>query len=307
MPEGGSIHDQKSGRRRRRPGNVRHDFRGQGPTNQAMKKSFILKNSQTIPGLGLGTWKLTGDECRRAVAYALEMGYRHIDTADAYGNQSAVGEAIKASGVNRADLFITSKIWPDDFAPDRVPLACQRILKELGVEHLDLLLMHWPKRLQPLADTLKAMNKLKEAGLVRALGVSNFTIHHLQDALATGVEFVCNQVEFHPSLNQKELKVFCEEHDILITAYSPLARGADVNIPAIKELAESYQKTPAQIILNWIIANGMPAIPKSASFTRIEENLGALDFELSKQDNEQMDGLNSDNRVSAPDFAEFDY
>lgn len=272
-----------------------------------MRKSFTFKNGHTIPSLGLGTWKLIGDGCRRAVSYALEIGYRHIDTADAYGNQREVSQGIRESGVNREGLFITSKIWHDDYAPNRVRPACERIIKELGIEYLDLLLMHWPDKLMPPADTLQAMNELKEAGLVRSLGVSNFTIHHLQDALATGVEFVCNQVEFHPSLNQKELKAFCEERRILITAYSPLARGADIKIPVIQELAQSYQKTPAQIILNWIISKGMPAIPKSASVERIKENLGVLDFELSKQDIERIGELNTGNRVSAPDFAEFDY
>ncbi|MBI1961394.1 MAG: aldo/keto reductase, partial [Parcubacteria group bacterium] len=260
-------------------------------------KTLTFKNGQTIPALGLGTWKLKGDECVRAVSAALEIGYTHIDTADAYDNHHEVGKAIKASGIPRDALFVTSKIWPDEQQKSAVIPACERILSELGLEYLDLLLMHWPDRSIPFADTLGEMEKLRAQGLIRSNGVSNFTVHHLQDALETGKEFVANQVEFHPTLNQKELKAFCDEHQILMTAYSPLARGKDLDLPAIIELAEKYEKTPAQIIINWVLAKGMAAIPKSATPRRIKENWEAQNFELSEEDVAKIDAIGGANRV----------
>jgi len=270
-------------------------------------KNFIFKNNKEIPSLGLGTWKLLGDECIKAVKHATGIGYKHIDTADMYKNHKEVGKGIKESGIKCEDLFVTSKIWSDNYVKEDIRPTCERMLNEIGLEYFDLLLMHWPDKSKPLEETLKALNEIKEEGLIRSIGVSNFTINHIKDALATGVEFVTNQVEFHPSLNQKELKEFCEDNKILITAYSPLARGADLELDAIKNLAEKYKKTPAQIVINWSIANGMITIPKSASLARIEENLAALDFELAKKDIALIDGLNTDNRVSNPDFGEFDY
>ena len=273
-------------------------------------KTLNFKNGQTIPAFGLGTWKLQGDECVRAVSYALELGYPHIDTADAYENHREVGKAIKESGIPRETLFITSKIWPDEQYKGAVIPACERILSELGFDYLDLFLQHWPNRSIPYEDTLGEMEKLREKGLIRSNGVSNYTVHHLQDALATGKEFMVNQVEFHPTLNQKELKAFCDERHILITAYSPLARGEDLQLPVIKELAEKYQKTPAQIILNWVFAKGMIAIPKSASPERIKENWESQNFELARDDVVRIDEIGGSNRVvdgTHSQFTDFDY
>jgi 2,5-diketo-D-gluconate reductase B len=270
-------------------------------------KLYTLKNGKTIPALGFGTWKLTGSECTKAVLYALRIGYRHIDTADVYGNHKEVGQAIAEGRVPRNELFVTSKIWTDSFERSKVRPSCERLLSELQLEYLDLLLMHWPDRSIPFGDTLEEMEKLQKDGLVKSIGVSNFTINHLKDALETGVEFVTNQVEFHPSLNQKELKAFCDEHKIIITAYSPLARGEDLDLPMIIELAEKYNKTPAQIILNWVIQSNMIAIPKSATLERIEENWKTLEFELSSEDVAKIDAIGGNNRVVNSDWGDFDY
>lgn len=269
-------------------------------------KTLRLNEQAQIPVLGFGTWTLTGQRCLTAVEHALQVGYRHIDTAEIYGNQKEIGQVLKASGLKRNEVFLVSKVWYSHLKKYDVLESCKLSLDELKTEYLDLMLIHWPNRGIPVAQTLEAMQALKEDGMIRAMGVSNFTVGHLKEALATGFEIAVNQVEFHPSLNQRQLKTFCDEHGIVITAYSPIARGEDLRLPEIIAIAETCGRSEAQVILNWIIERGMVAIPRSGNPRHIEDNFRCLEWKLSQEDLRRMDELNTDNRTVAPRFAEFD-
>jgi diketogulonate reductase-like aldo/keto reductase len=258
-----------------------------------------------MPILGFGTYKLQGDACRRAVEQALAVGYRHIDTADYYDNHTAIAEVLKASTTPRHDLFITSKIWRDDLAADRVPVVADRLLRELQTDYLDLLLIHWPNRDIPIAETLGAMQTLRDQGKVRALGVSNFTERHLGEALATGVPIVNNQVELHPSFAQPALRRFCDARAVAVTAYAPLARGGDFDLPVIRDLAAQYGRPPAQIVLAWLRQRGIAAIPKAGSPDHIRSNYGSLEVNLTKAELAGIDAADRDNRTIAPAWNEF--
>ncbi len=274
---------------------------------QDKNKYLTLKSGYKIPLLGFGTWQLGGEVAESSVSQALTVGYRHIDTADAYGNHHQVAAAIKKSGLEREEIFLTTKIWRESLGENEVPKAVDRFLEELETDYLDLLLIHWPNKEVPVAETLAAMDKAKKAGKARSVGVSNFTIRHLKEALATGVLIENNQVEFHPSLNQKELKEFCDKEGILLTAYSPLGRGQDLQLPLIQELARKYQRRESQIILNWLISKNIVAIPKSANPQHIEDNFLSLEFQLEASDIAAIDNIQSShNRVVRPAFAEFD-
>ncbi len=272
-----------------------------------MTKSLPLTTDASIPVLGFGTWQLTGEECVRGVEAALRMGYCHIDTADAYGNHTEVAEGIKGSGVARKDIFITTKVWNTMHKRDDVIESGERFLKELNTDYIDLLLIHWPVRKVPVAETLKAMDELKRRGIIRAIGVSNFTQHHLEDALAAGVEITNNQVEAHPTFNQNDLRTFCGSKDISVTAYSPLGHGGDLEVPLMLELAKKYSKTPAQIALNWVMSRGMVVIPKSSNPLRIKENFDSMSFELEEDDLERIDVMPQGERIADPPFGEFNY
>lgn len=260
-----------------------------------------------IPALGLGTWQLQGKDCRRAVEIALNIGYRHIDTADAYDNHEEVATGIKMAGIKREDYWLTTKLWWSDLKAKDTLKACDRVLQELQTDYLDLYLIHWPNKEVLIEETLEAMQKLKEAGKIRNIGVSNFTIHHLEDALKTGVKFLTNQVEFHPSLNQKELKEFCDKNDILITAYSPIAQGHDLKLSVVKELAEKYGRSESQVVLNWLMAKGMVAIPRSKTEEHIVDNFESLAWEMEEDDVMKMDELDEGHRIVEPGFNEFGY
>lgn len=272
-------------------------------------KLFQLKDHAMIPQMGFGTWQLEGDQATESVEYALEVGYRHIDTADAYSNHSQVGQGIKNSTVSREEIFLTSKVWRDKLTKDGVTTSAKRFLDELRTEYLDLLLVHWPNfELAPIAETLGAMAELKEEGIVKAIGVSNFTIHHLKDALETGIDFSVNQVEYHPSLNQQALKDFCDEHNIVVTAYSPIAQGDDLNMPVIQELAEKYEVSAAQVVLNWLMAKGLVVIPRSSNPEHIYDNFQATTWELREDDVVKItEASSTDNRIVIPSFAQFNY
>ena len=270
-------------------------------------KSIQLNGRTSIPMLGFGTWKLTGEDCLKSVQLTLQAGYRHIDTADKYGNHTEVGKAILQSDISRNEIFLTTKIWRTDLAKDAVPLACERFLQELQTDYIDLLLIHWPNKDIPIGETLEAMNKLREAGKIRTIGVSNFTKHHLKDALAAGVEITNNQVEIHPSFNQEEMRAFCQEKGISVTAYSPLGRGQDIALPAIQDIAQKHQTTPAQVILAWLLHRNIIAIPKSEKQDEIESNLKAPELVLTKEDVEVINSVPQGPRIVNPDFAEWDY
>jgi diketogulonate reductase-like aldo/keto reductase len=271
-------------------------------------KYVELNSGDQMPLLGLGTWQLRGQECTASVKEALDIGYNHIDTADGYDNHQAVGRGIKESDVNREELFITSKIKPENLHYDRIKEDAQRFLDELEIEYLDLLLIHWPSKDIPLEESLKALKEVKDEGLARNIGVSNFTINHLKDAAEIYPDLVAvNQVEFHPTLYQKELLDFCQENGIVLTAYSPLARGEVFENEVIKNLAEKYEKSPSKLALKWLIEKDVVAIPKASSREHLESNFDLFDWELPAEAEEKMDQLNKDNRLIDPEWGEFDY
>jgi len=271
-----------------------------------MTKTFTLSDGTSIPAIGFGTWQLNGEVCQQSVETALELGYRHIDTADRYQNHREVAAAVKASGVAREELFITTKIWHDQLHKDTVAASVERFLQELETDYIDLLLIHWPNKTIPLEETLRAMEQAKASGHVKTIGVSNFTQAHLQQALALGSPITVNQVEFHPSLNQRELRVFCEEHGIHITAYSPIAQGQDLELEEIITIAAAHDKTPAQVIINWLVSIGIIVIPRSTKRERMADALAAIDFTLTPAEIEAIDAIGGTNRLVNPDFNEFD-
>lgn len=257
--------------------------------------------------LGFGTFLMEGNEAQRATEHALAVGYRHVDTADAYRNHREVGQAIKNSGLNREEVFLTTKVWRDRLREADVREDTHRFLEELQTDYLDLLLIHWPNRDIPIEETLRGMATLKEEGTVRSIGVSNFTVKQLQRALQTDAPVENNQVEFHPTLRQDDLQAFCDERGIVLTAYAPLAKGEDLSIDEIQQLADKHRRTPAQIILSWLIHRGIVAIPKSRTPERIEENFGAIEFRLPQEDVDIIERIQpKTNRQVNPGFAEFD-
>lgn len=272
-------------------------------------KTYQINSQSEMPALGFGTWKLKGKEGRKSVETALDVGYRHIDTADVYENHQVVGKTLDVSNIDRENLFITSKVWRTNLAYQAVLDNVKRFLDELNLEYLNLVLVHWPNKNTPIQETLKALNELKDDGLIKATGVSNFTINHLKDALDTEYDFSVNQVEFHPSLNQQKLKQFCDKNDIHLTAYSPIAQGQDLNLEIIKDLAEKYCKPECQVILNWLIQQGLSAIPRSSNLEHIRENFETTNWSLDEDDinkiNTKTKGLS--NRLINPGFNEFDY
>lgn len=266
-----------------------------------------MNEQARIPVLGFGTWQMRGDECEQAVLKALEVGYRHIDTADVYENHKDVAKALKASGLPRRELFITTKIPRDLLHKKDVLENFERYLEELDISYVDLFLIHWPNRQIPISETLEAMDQLKQEGKIKAIGVSNFTAHHLQDALATGYEVTLNQVELHPTFNQLKLQEFCKSKNITMTAYSPLGRGEDLSNPTILELAKKYRVTPAQVILNWIVSSGIVAIPKSSNPERIEDNFKAISWEMRKEDIGLVNSAPQQPRILDRSGSEFEY
>ncbi|SEN31435.1 aldo/keto reductase [Lihuaxuella thermophila] len=272
-----------------------------------MTDCATLHNGVKMPWLGLGVWKMKeGEEVGQAVKAAIRAGYRSIDTAAVYGNEAGVGKAIKESEVAREELFITTKVWNADQGYDSTLAAFEESRKKLGLEYVDLYLIHWPVK-NKYKDTWKALEKLYKEGYVRAIGVSNFQIHHLEDLMAEStVKPMVNQVEFHPYLTQADLRRFCREHQIQLEAWSPLMQGEVVNEPVINELAQKYGKTPAQIVLRWDLQHEVVTIPKSTKEHRIIENAGIFDFELTAEDMARLDGLNKNHRFG-PDPDNFDF
>jgi len=271
-----------------------------------MQTMLSLNTGASMPALGFGTYELTGQTCVQAVTKALGVGYRHIDTALMYGNHREIGQAIKNSGIQREELFITSKVWRDSLQRQNVINACNLALKELACEYLDMYLIHWPNNEVPIEETLGAMQELKEQGLTKAIGISNFGINHLKDALATGIQLSNNQVEFHPSLYQKELREFCSQNNIVLTAYSPLGRGEDLNLKIIQNLAKKYSKSSAQVVLNWILIKGVSVIPKASNPEYIQDNFNALKWDLAPEDVALVDQLDQQNRIVNPGFSNFE-
>lgn len=265
----------------------------------SIKDCATLNNGVKMPWLGLGVWKVTKpDELDFAIKTALKAGYTSIDTADVYGNEKGVGKAIKESGIPREQLFITTKLANSMQRKgyDATLKAFEASRKKLGLEYIDLFLIHWPVK-GKYVESWKAMIKLYKEGLVRAIGVSNFHIHHLEDIMnETDVIPVVNQVELHPWLNQSELIDFCRKNQIQVEAYSPLMGGHLMEVPEIGEFAKKYGKTPAQIVLRWHLQREIIVIPKSVREERIIENSQIFDFNLSNEDMEAINSLNRNKR-----------
>ncbi|MGG1313885.1 aldo/keto reductase [Cohnella laeviribosi] len=256
----------------------------------------VLNNGVKMPRLGLGVWKVTDPgDVERAIRAAVQTGYRSIDTASFYKNEAEVGQAIRSCGVPREELFITTKIWNEDQGYDKTLAAFEESRKRLGLDVVDLLLIHWPGK-DKYIDTWRAFEKLYREGFVRAIGVSNFQIHHL-DKLIEASEIVpaVNQVEFHPLLTQKELLAYTKEKGIQLEAWSPLMQG-NLDQPVLKEIAAKYGKTPAQVVLRWDLQHGVVTIPKSITPSRIAENADIFDFELTAEDMDRIDSLNRNHR-----------
>ncbi|WP_077623588.1 aldo/keto reductase [Sediminibacillus massiliensis] len=273
----------------------------------SLQDTTTLHNGVKMPWFGLGVFKVEeGDEVIQSVKAAIANGYKSIDTAAAYQNEEGVGQAIKESGIAREDLFVTSKVWNADQGYDSTIEAFETSLNKLGLEYLDLYLIHWPVE-GKYKDTWKAMEKLYKDGRIKAIGVSNFHVHHLEDLLQDAeIKPMVNQVEFHPHLAQKELRDFCKKQDIQLEAWSPLKQGQLLEDPVINEIAEKHSKSAAQVILRWDLQSGVVTIPKSAKEHRIKSNADIFDFELSAEDMEKIDGLNKDERVG-PDPDNFDF
>src|SRR5918998_4889288 len=244
-----------------------------------------------VPSLGLGTYRLSGEECARAVERALSLGYRHIDTAQMYDNEGEVGRGIQSSGIAREDIFLVTKVRTSAFPHDRTIRSTRESLRKLGTDYADLLLMHWPNPSVPLEETLGAMRELQEEGSVRYIGVSNFPPSMVEDA-ARHAEIFCNQVEYHPYEAQDELPEQAKEMDYLLTAYRPLSKGTILNDETLQEIGEAHGKTPAQVALRWLIQQvKVAAIPKATSEDHLRSNFDVFDFELSNEEMERVSRL----------------
>jgi len=264
-----------------------------------------LKNGTMIPIVGLGTWELIGETCTNLVKLALDVGYRHIDTAQQYDNQECIKKAIE--GFPREDLFIASKLQWDFLEPQLVEENCDRALKELGCEYLDLFNIHWPNKEKPLSKVVEKLLELKEKGKIKNVGTCNFTVHHLQDLLDDGLHVCQNQVEFHPYLCQNNLLEFCTKNEIAVTGYCPLAHGEVFTDPKLKRLSEKYNKPLSQICLRWLVQRGVIVIPKGDNKEQLQQNLQLFDFELSEEDVINIQSYNRGHRIVAPPIHEFDY
>ncbi|MBE7683389.1 aldo/keto reductase [Paenibacillus sp. P13VS] len=272
-----------------------------------VQDTTTLYNGVKMPWLGFGVFKVKdGEEVVEAVKTAIQAGYRSIDTAKAYNNETGVAQGIRESGVAREDLFITTKVWNSDQGYESTLAAFEASMERLELEYLDLYLIHWPVK-GKYKDTWRALEKLHREGRIRAIGVSNFQIHHLEDLMTDAtIKPAVNQVELHPLLIQSELRDYCSKHQIQIEAWSPLGQGNLLEHPLLQDIAAKYGKSPAQVILRWDLQNGIVTIPKSVTPQRIRENADLYDFELTADEIEQINGLNENKRFgSDPDNFNF--
>jgi diketogulonate reductase-like aldo/keto reductase len=269
-------------------------------TTQTTSVPYVdLNDGNRMPQLGFGVFQVPAEETAEAVGRALDIGYRSIDTAAAYGNEEGVRDALQASGLDRNDVFITTKLWNGDHGRDRARRAFEQSLEKLGGDYIDLYLIHWPVPAKDLyVETWEALCALKDDGRVRSIGVSNFQPPHLERIIdATGVVPAVNQIELHPRLQQPELRRFDSERGIITEAWSPLGKGQLLDDPVIEEIAAGHDHTPAQVVLRWHIQLGNVVIPKSVTPSRIEENFQVFDFELSSDDTRRIGELDRGERT----------
>lgn len=266
----------------------------------SLTSTYKLNSGYEIPVVGFGTWQMPeGEETQSIVVYAIETGYRHIDTAKIYGNEASVGRAIEASGVDRDELFITTKLWNDAHGYEEAKAAIDESLDTLGLDYIDLYLIHWPnpeairdnwKELN--AQAWKAMEEAVEAGKIKSIGISNFKIHHIEALYETAkIKPAVNQIYLNPSDQQKALVSFCEKEDILLEAYSPLGSGRIFEIEELQEIADKYDKSVAQIVLRWHLQKAFLPLPKTSTKERVPENADIFDFELSDEDVHKLDSF----------------
>jgi 2,5-diketo-D-gluconate reductase B len=243
---------------------------------------FVEANGARIPAIGLGTWELRGRICARLVEQALRLGYRHIDTAQVYENEREVGEAVRASGVRREEMFITTKVWTSHFAPHDLERSTKESLNKLRLSEVDLLLLHWPNPRVPLSETLEALAHVRQLGLCRHIGVSNFTVALIEEAVGKcPAPLVCDQVEYHPYLDQTKVREACAQHGMAVVAYSPVAKGRIRNDELLGRIGRAHGKSAAQVCLRWLVQQGVSAIPRTSRLERLSENIEIFDFELS--------------------------
>jgi 2,5-diketo-D-gluconate reductase B len=245
----------------------------------------IDANGTKIPLLGLGTWELRGRACARIVEQALRLGYRHIDTAQLYENEREVGEGLRASDVKRDDVFVTTKIWPSHFAPRELERSARERLMQLRLDQVDLLLLHWPNPKIPLSETIGALCKVKREGLARHIGISNFTVALIEEAVKLSTEpLVCDQVECHPFLDQSKVLAACRKHGMAMVAYSPIARGDARGNEVLRRVGEAHKKTAVQVCLRYLVQQDIVVIPRTSKVERLSENAAIFDFALSEQE-----------------------
>src|SRR5712672_2783203 len=266
---------------------------------------FVEANGAKIPAIGLGTWELRGRTCARLVEQALRLGYRHIDTAQVYENEREVGDGVRASGVKRDDVFVTTKVWTTHVAPNDLERSTKESLVKLRMPEVDLLLLHWPNPQVPLAETLGALAHAKKIGLARHIGVSNFTVALIEEATKACPEpLVCDQVEYHPYLDQAKVREACACHGMAVVAYSPIAKGRVKNDELLAHIGKAHGKSAAQVCLRWLVQQNVSAIPRTSRLERLSENLEIFDFELSEEAMRRISTMGgSDGRLTDYGFA----
>ena len=253
---------------------------------------FVEANGAKIPAIGLGTWELRGRTCARLVEQALRLGYRHIDTAQVYENEREVGDGLRASGVRRDEVFITTKVWTSHFAPHDLERSAKESLNKLRLSEVDLLLLHWPNPQVPLAETLGALARVKQLGLARHIGVSNFTVALIEEAVEKcPAPLVCDQVEYHPYLDQTKVREACARHGMAVVAYSPIAKGRVKNDELLAHIGKAHGKSAAQVCLRWLVQQNVSAIPRTSRLERLSENMEIFDFELSGEEMRRISAM----------------
>ena len=253
---------------------------------------FVEVKGARIPLVGLGTWELRGRACARIVEQALRLGYRHIDTAEMYDNEREVGDAVRASGVRRDDVFITTKIWPAHFAPHELERAAKGSLARLRLSEVDLLLLHWPNPQIPLSETLGALCRAKQSGLARHIGVSNFTVPLIEEAVALASEpLVCDQIEMHPFLDQSKVTAACRAQGMAVVAYSPIARGGAQKDAVLARIGAAHGKSAAQVSLRFLVQQGIVVIPRTGRIEHLSQNCAIFDFALSEAEMAEIHAL----------------